>query len=55
MSSEIGVRNLVEFWPVYLRAHSHPGTRAFRYVATLLAFTSFILTLGVCRTCLGKR
>ena len=45
MSSEIGVRNLVEFWPVYLRAHSHPGTRAFHYAATLLAFTSFILTL----------
>ena len=45
MSSEIGVRNLVEFWPVYLRAHSHPGTRAFHYAATLLGFTSFILTL----------
>ena len=45
MSSEIGVRNLVEFWPVYLRAHSHPGTRAFHYAATLLAFTNFILTL----------
>jgi Protein of unknown function (DUF962) len=44
MPSEIGVRNLVEFWPVYLRAHSHPGTRAFHYAATLLAFTSFILT-----------
>lgn len=45
MSSEIRVRNLVEFWPVYLRTHSHPGTRAFHYAATLLAFTSFILTL----------
>ena len=45
MSSEIGVRNLVEFWPVYLRAHSHPGTRAFHYAATLLGFTSFTLTL----------
>jgi hypothetical protein len=45
MSNEIGARNLVEFWPVYLRAHSHPGTRAFHYAATLLGLTSFILTL----------
>jgi hypothetical protein len=45
MPSEIGVRNFAEFWPVYLRAHSHPGNRAFHYAATLLAFTSFILTL----------
>jgi hypothetical protein len=45
MSSEFGARNFAEFRPVYLRAHSHPGTRAFHYAATLLAFTSFILTL----------
>lgn len=23
-----------DFWPVYLKAHNHPGTRAFHYAAT---------------------
>lgn len=34
-----------EFWPLYLAAHSRPGTRALHYCATLLGLGSALAAL----------
>jgi hypothetical protein len=36
-----------EFWPLYLRAHQHPGTRIGHYYATALALSAVAVSIGL--------
>jgi len=41
------ITTYTEFWPYYLREHSHPATRGWHYVGTGLALlTLFLITLS---------
>lgn len=40
MSEDTAMGSFDEFWPHYLRAHSHPTNRALHYVGTTLAVGS---------------
>lgn len=39
------MKSFAEFWPFYLREHSHPTNRRVHFVGTLLVHLVFIYTL----------
>ncbi len=38
-------RNFAEFWPRYVRAHSHPLTRWFHFTGTVLGWGLFVAAI----------
>lgn len=41
------IRSFAEFWPYYVRAHSHPRTRLLHAIGSALAIASIILAIAV--------